>query len=415
MELSRAPTIVTYQRGCASTLSGVRCLRFGLRTRARGLLKREVNVTATKTSSNDAGAEPSEMCDMQPPHTSENLKATLVGPPVSPQGRIQLYNDVEWEEFIREWVTALETAYVQIKRFGGTGDRGADVAVFKSDRGLEGPWDCFQGKHYANPLTFGDASPEMLKVFRAVIAGDWTMPDTYQFLAPRGCGTQLNQLLSQPAKLKARFLKELKDPGKPLGKALDAAEQNAIVSLASQTDFTMFKSVELLDALAQHATTPYYVARFGTHLADRPAHQTPPAGFEPTETRYVEQLLKVYNERHPGHDIRTDNVSSHNSVAEHFQRQREAFYKAESLRVYARDSVPPGTFDLLQDDIHAGVIDIADDTHPDGWTRLSKVLAHVGSLDLNRHTLIQVSNIEDRKGICHQLANADRVTWVGPQ
>jgi hypothetical protein len=372
-----------------------------------------VNVTAkTAGSSEGISAESPTMCEMQQPHTPVHPRANLSPPPVNPQGRIQLYNDEEWEEFIREWVTAFELSYVQIKRFGGTGDRGADVAALKSDRGLEGHWDCFQGKHYAQPITFSDAAPEMLKVFRAVAGGHWAMPDTYQFLAPRGCGTQLNQLLSQPTKLKARFLKELDDTTKPLGRDLDAAELAEVEGLATKTNFAMFKSVELLDALRQHETTPYHAARFGTALAARPSRQPPPAALEPTETRYVEQLLEVYNERYPELDIRPDNVLSHDSVGEHFRRQREAFYKAESLRVYARDSVPPGTFDRLQDDIHAGVVDVVDDTHPNGWTRMSKVLAHVGTLDLHHHTLIQVSDLEDRKGVCHQLANADRITWV---
>ena len=44
-------------------------------------------------------------------------------------------------------------------------------------------------------------------------------------------------------------------------------------------------------------------------------------------------------------------------LKDHFRRQREAFYEAESLRVFARDSVPPGTFESLLDDIHDGVID----------------------------------------------------------
>ncbi len=260
------------------------------------------------------------MCEVQKPHTLASPRATLSASPVNPQGRIQLYGLEEWEEFIREWVTALEATYVQIKRFGGTSDHGADVAAFKSDLGL-----------------------------------------------------------------------------------------------ASKIDFAMFKSVELLDAVSQHETMLYHIARFGTALADRLSHQSPPAELEPIETRYVGQLLEVHNERHPRHDIRADNVSSGDSVGEHFQRQREASYKAESLRVYARDSVPPGTFDLLQGDIYTGVVDIADDAYPDGWTRMSKVLMHVGTLDLHNHALIQVSDLEDRKGIYHQQANTDRVTWVRSQ
>lgn len=370
-------------------------------------------MTATKATSNTPTLAP-EMCDMQKPQVPATAKANLAPPHVSPQGRIQLYNDVDWEEFIREWVTAVEASYFQIKRFGGAGDRGADVAAFKTERGMEGPWDCFQGKHYSSPLGFADAGPEILKVFRAVNGGHWSMPDTYQFLAPRGCGTQLNQLLSQPTNLKAKFLEELADPKKPLGRDLDETERTAIAALATGTDFAMFRSVELLDAIATHRTTIYHVERFGTALADRPTHETPPDGLGPTETRYVDQLIDVYNERHPDQGIRPDNVLGHADVGEHFRRQREAFYKAESLRVYARDSVPPGTFDLLQEDIHAGVVDVVDVDHPDGWTRLSKTLAQVVSLPLSHHTLIQISDLEDRKGICHQLANADRLTWVRP-
>jgi hypothetical protein len=351
---------------------------------------------------------------MQQPSTRNNPKVNLSPPPVSPQGRIQLYNDDDWEEFIREWATALEPGYVQIKRFGGAGDRGADVAAIRTDRGFEGSWDCFQAKHYSSTLGFSDAGPEMLKVFRSVEAGHWSMPDTYQFLAPRGCGTQLNQLLSQPKNLKKRFLQELHDPDKPLGNGVSANALAATVALATSTDFSMFKSVELLDAVALHRTTPYHVERFGSPLAERPAHEMPPAGLAPTETRYVEQLLEVYNERHACDDIRSDNVGEHGDVGEHFRRQREAFYKAESLRVYARDSVPPGTFERLQDDIHSGVVDVADDTHPDGWTRLTKVLTQVVNLPLDHHTLIQASYLDDRKGICHQLANGDRITWVRP-
>lgn len=352
------------------------------------------------------------MCDMQEPAPAVHAKGNLAARNVSPQGRIQLYDDVEWEEFIREWATALTPSYIEIKRFGGPGDRGADIAGFKSERGFEGPWDCFQGKHYANALNFADAAPEILKVFLAVADCHWTMPDKYLFLAPRGCGTQLNHLLSHPTKLKQRFLQELQDPKKPLGRELSVAQLAAVVALATATDFVMFRSIELLDALAQHQTTPYYVSRFGAELAARPSPQSPPDALQPGEARYVEQLLAVYNERLTGENIRSDTVTTHAEVGDHFKRQREAFYKAESLRVYARDSVPPGTFELLQDDIFTGVVDVVEESHPDGWTRLSRVLTHVTTLALQHHTLIQVSDLDDRKGVCHQLANEDRILWT---
>ncbi len=46
-----------------------------------------------------------------------------------------------------------------------------------------------------------------------------------------------------------------------------------------------------------------------------------------------------------------------------YLRQRERFYHAESLKNFARDTVPTGTFDALQDEIYHGVIDVCEDYH----------------------------------------------------
>jgi hypothetical protein len=45
------------------------------------------------------------------------------------QCRILLDNPDEWEDFIREWVTTLD-GYIQIKCFGGSGGKGADIPAF---------------------------------------------------------------------------------------------------------------------------------------------------------------------------------------------------------------------------------------------------------------------------------------------
>ena len=86
-------------------------------------------------------------------------------------------------------------------------------------------------------------------------------------------------------------------------------------------------------------------------------------------------------------------------MREHFHRQREAFYHAESLRVFARDTVPPGTFESLQEDIYDGVVDTHDASHPDGY------------LQITANALISCTKPKDRDGICHQLANEDRLRW----
>lgn len=373
----------------------------------------EAHIMATGSAEAQSLIGPKDALVEMPTPANSVATPSVAPPPINPQGRVRLYDAGEWEEFIREWATALPDRYVQIKRFGGSGDHGADIAAFKSDHGFEGSWDCFQAKHYSATLSFSDAGPEILKIFSGVLDGHYTLPDTYSFLAPLGCGTQLNQLLSNPTRLKERFLTDLQSPKRSLGKDLKSERMTAVLLLAQQVDFALFRSVEVIDALTQHRTTPYFVRRFGTPFESRPASEKPPETLTLGETRYVEQLLDVYEERH-GVSFTAETAVSDAKVSEHFRRQRESFYRAESLRRFARDAVPPGTFDLLQDDIWSGVVDVVEDQHPDGLSRLTKTLAHVGTLDLQQHTLIGVANIEDRKGICHQLANSDRIEWMRP-
>lgn len=358
-------------------------------------------------------AAPFELTDLDAPEVA-SVTPSLSGPPVTPQQRIFFYDPGEWESFIREWATGLGAPYVQIKRLGGPNDRGVDIAGFKTDQGFEGPWDCYQGKHYADVLTWSDAFPEMLKVFVAVVGGHYVLPDRYAFLAPRGCGQSLNRLLSKPTDLRDKFLQDLTRTDGPAS-SLSQDLRDKVKTLAEATDFALFQSVELPDALETHRTTPYYVGRFGAPVPPRPGHDAPPGEVGAHEARYVAQLIEVYAEKEPTETFAVATVSSHGKFGSHFQRQRESFYSAEALRLYARDSVPPGTFEALQTDVFSGVVEVAESSHQTGMDRLTSVLTTSGQLDLSAHALISVSSLRDRKGICHQLANDDHLTWVKEQ
>lgn len=336
---------------------------------------------------------------------------SLAGPPVTPAQRIAFYSPDEWEDFIREWAIAVGEAYSQIKRLGGSNDKGADVAAFKTDRGFEGDWDCFQGKHYAKPLGWSDAFPEMLKIFAGTVSGHYVLPSIYAFLAPKGCGTGFNRLLSKPTDLRQKFLEELSSD-KGVAASLNASLRDQVRTLAETTDFAMFRSVELVDAIAAHRTTAYHVARFGGPLLPRPPATGAPTEIDEAEARYVAQLMDVYREARPTGDLAPNKLHTEPRFAAHFQRQRESFYSAESLRLHARDAVPPGTFEALQDDVHSGVIEIAEADHATSMARLTQVLQASAQVDLSAHALTTISQTDDRKGICHQLANEDRLTWM---
>lgn len=216
-----------------------------------------------------------QLDDMPVPVASASPSPSLSGSPVPPAHRIYFYPPDEWEIFISEWATGLAVAYQQIKRLGGPGDRGVDVAGFKTERGLEDSWDCFQAKHYAGSLTLSDAIPEMLKLFRGVVDAYFVLPDQYVFVAPRGCGSSLNRLLSKPTELRKKFLEAIDTRGAAT-KGLDEATLQSVRDLAAASDFSIFRSLELNEMLDVHRATPYFAARFGMSLPARPpVGQTP--------------------------------------------------------------------------------------------------------------------------------------------
>jgi hypothetical protein len=90
------------------------------------------------------------------------------------------------------------------------------------------------------------------------------------------------------------------------------------------------------------------------------------------------------------------------------------FYHAESLRVFARDSVPPGTFESFQEEIYTGVVDTHDATFPDGYARAVAVTKAARQMQITSNALITRAKLQDRDGICHQLANEDRLRWTKP-
>ena len=146
-------------------------------------------------------------------------------------------------------------------------------------------------------------------------------------------------------------------------------------------------------------------------MADRPEPTKPPAQIAEDEVRYVTQLQEAYAD---SNDITVDefDLEKFPELERHFHRQRESFYFAESLKNFARDSVPPGTYDELQKDMLSGVIDVAEDDYEDGLARLKEVTKASKFVPLDANGLFQVIRIRDRFGICHQLANVDELTWV---
>lgn len=336
------------------------------------------------------------------------------GRPLPPQQQLLVYSADEWEAFIHEWVDGQRKVYPDVRRFSGPGDTGIDIAGFTDDKLLLGVWDNFQCKHYDKPLTPADAAGEIAKILWYTFNKEYATPRKYYFIAPKQCGPTLNKLISNAPKLREHIIKNWDS------QCADAVTGTKTIPLegvfkayAEAFDFSIFAPRTLLEILTDHrAHTPQlHAVRFGGGLPERPTAATPPYQEVEDGSRYIQQLFEAYSDHTKSNVVDRGCLTTRQDLTDHFNRQREFFYHAEALRNFARDTVPTGTFDELQTEVHAGVADVEGSAHADGLARMNAVTQTASTLRLTSNALISVVKVQDCKGICHQLANEDRLRW----
>lgn len=356
-----------------------------------------------------------DFAEISPPEPKVLLTASQAqsGPPIEPLTRVLGYDSGEWEKFVDEWVSGyLRSEYVQVLRFTGSKDKGIDVAGFESEDRLLGMWDNYQCKHYAHGLMPTDAWPEIGKMLWYSYKKLFAPPRAYYFIAPRGTGTTLTSYLSNIPLLKANLVDAwAKNVANAITSTGPVKLEGAFLDYVQKFDFRIFKTISPRELIEQHRKTHYFIPRFGGGLPPRPAPGTTPDEIHASESGYVTKLLAAYAD-HTKEALADEQALKHfKPLNDHFNRQRECFYHAESLRVFVRDKVEPGTFEGLQDEIFHGVVDICDAVHADELGRVKAVTAAAQDMSLEAHPLGQSAFVKDRRGICHQLANDDRLSW----
>lgn len=332
------------------------------------------------------------------------------GPVLPPIERLRIMSPSQWEDFILEWAHSLKTTYTAVERCAGAGDMGRDVIGYVN-RDPDSPWDNFQCKHYAHALTPTDVWVELGKLCYYTHIGEYSIPRAYSFVAPRGAGNKLSKLLRNPDQLRQGLLDEWDHHcRRGISTTSEIPLDNGLRSHIDSFDFSRIRAMSPLTIIDQHRHTPWHAARFGGGLPVRQPVPAPPSAVGPHEATYVRALLDAYEERTHSTIASAAQLSDANLSA-HFTRSRREFYSAEALREFSRDNVPEGTFTLLLDEVHDGVIDVVEAAHPDAVERVLQTVKQAKSLQLTANALVPRVTTTDRGGICHQLANEQRVRW----
>jgi hypothetical protein len=345
--------------------------------------------------------------------TAATSNQVAFGLTVPKQARLSYFDPNDWEEFVQEWAQSLKSQYTRVAKTGGAGDMGVDVMCFCSDQGLKGEWHNYQCKHYAKPLAPTDIWAEIAKSIYYSFMGEFSAPAKYYFVAPKGIGTKLTNLLLDPERLKAEAKRNWPDYCElKITSTINVPLESDLLDYFEQFDFSIFDFKSTVELVDQHSTTIHHAVRFGGGLPARPANEPVPNLPLANESHYIRKILDAYGDADQVNYRSVSDLNGKPNLDKDFRRQRERFYNAESLRNFARDTVPYGTFSELQNELFNGVIDVAEGVHVNGHERMRATMASAASTNITANALATVTKIQDRQGICHQLANDDKLNWV---
>ncbi len=345
------------------------------------------------------------------PQAGVSADVVLAGQPIPAIDRIKLFSDKQWEDFVLEWADSLRDQYGRVERCGGAGDMGRDVIATVKDG--NGAWDNYQCKHYKESIKPTDVWIELGKLAFYTKRGDYTYPRRYYFIAPQGAGTKLSNLLKKPEDLRAGLIVNWDAYCRDAITSTQTVELDADLKAHIEgLDFSIFDATPPLRIIDGHSKTRWHVARFGGGLPPRPTPATPPIQPGDTETAFVRELLNAYSDHLKQPVKGVADLAQADDLSEHFGDSRLEFYSAESLRTFSRDTLPPGEFEKLQEEVHSGIRDEVRGDHADGYRRVVAVVKTARTLPLGGHALHGRMAVRDHGGICHQLANDGKVRWV---
>jgi len=338
------------------------------------------------------------------------------GPEVKPITRVYSYSDKEWEVFIEEWLDIKREQYVEVEQIGGAGDMGRDVVAYINKDKPNYKWDCYQCKHYQNPIRPSDIYVELGKIIYYTYEKKYPMPERYFIVAPKGVGRSLADLLNTPMELKTSLKTHWNQHCKT---GITATAQIELVgdllSYFDQFNFSIFDRIlpkSIIDEFKQKATSNY-IKRFGGSLPTRDRITTIPEQTQPYELKYTSQLLKAYNTDKETNDFQIEeDLADKKPYINHFKRARESFHNAEQLRNFSRDNLGEKIFESFQKEIYERVVDLIEENNDNKFDLVKQVEQKAMDLPIESNPLKTRCDTGDKKGICHQLVNNDKLYWV---
>ncbi|MDG4654748.1 ABC-three component system protein [Chryseobacterium arthrosphaerae] len=342
----------------------------------------------------------------------EIMQGTII-PPIQ---HVQLMSADDYELYTLEWVDGyLGSKYNRIRLFAGAGDKGRDVVGYYDDDNV----DIYQCKHYDDKLAPGTLYTELGKLCYYTLNKDYPVPLSYFIVAPKGCGPSLLDLINNPTK----FNQGLLDNWEKQCKGKITKKQNIELSKELREhiesfDFSIVKDIAPHELIEQHSKTKYHIIRFGGGIK-KYREFIPQADLEiqTREQQYTTMLFEVYEQRLMKSIPDAKTLQSVDKVMyKHFGTQRNAFYSAESLEKFSRENFPdsdPMPFEDLKDEAENVLLTTLEiNSSKSGYERMLLASQEIKRQSFPSSPLTNEIKNLDKDGLCHHLANEDRLKWI---
>lgn len=333
-----------------------------------------------------------------------------------PSAQVLHFSPDQWEQFIEAAclhrpIDDEGAKYAFVKKLGGAGDGGRDiearlVATLEEDR-----WDLYQAKHYAAGLTPSNVFPELAKFFKHLLEATYPKPRFYYLCAPRGVGSDLHDLMTNPTLMKQRFLDDWAAEKTGFkGRASELTDD--LRAVIQRFDFGRIRECQLRDLLQWHTSDKR--AHFDLFGIESERGDNPDAPSSPSveEQIYLEELVRVYAE-FSGNEMCLAQAMITAPFDEQLRDHRALFYCAEGLRMFSRDLYGEDEFNELLSMVLGGVRPIVNSLkHKTGLDRLDACVTGASTLRVDDSVLAPRLRASDLPGSCHHLVNLKKIKWV---
>lgn len=320
-------------------------------------------------------------------------------------------DDTQLEEFVHDWVAKKIDVYVEHENFTGSGDMGRDVVGFLTEQRHEGAWHNYQCKQYNKKITRPLALLEIGKILYYASQNQFTIPEKYYFIAPKGINRPLETLINNPSQFKQALIDEWEDCCETkIVKNSKIPLTKEVLDIINKFDFSNVKALQVTQILSDPDINSVLYKWFKHDPGVAPKGSVPQE-IENKEQEYIGQLLFAYGERLGTVFNTFKDIESHDVHFRNFKMQRIRFYDADAFQRYYRDNTAPHTVEQIKDDIFCSIIDLCDlVSYKDTLDKITAILGEVTKIQLSGDISLYATN-SVRQGLCHHLVNEGQLKW----